>query len=178
MNRRHFLGLALATAVSPALAKKQSSQHSQPRILTLRHVHTDEKLRVTYRVGDRYQRDAMQKLNRFLRDYRSGDSTVMDPRLFDILYDIQNRLGNPDGEFEIFSAYRSPSTNAKLRKVSRRVAKHSLHMSGQAIDIRFEKASCRRVRDAALALQQGGVGYYSRSDFVHIDTGEVRRWGA
>lgn len=175
MNRRQFLGLALATAVTPALAKKPTNQ---PRILSLRHLHTDEKIRVTYRVGDRYQRDALQKLNHFLRDHRSGEVTVMDPKLFDLLHDIQHRLGRPEETFEVFSAYRSPATNAKLRKVSSRVAKRSLHMSGQAIDIRLEGTSTRRVRDAAIALRQGGVGFYSRSDFVHLDTGSVRRWGA
>lgn len=175
MNRRHFLGLALSAAVTPALARKQNNE---PRILTLRHLHTDEKLRVTYRVGDRYQRDAMQKLNRFLRDHRSGDTTIMDPRLFDLLHDIQHRVGNPDAEFEVFSAYRSPATNDKLRKVSRRVAKRSLHMTGQAMDIRLDRTATRKVRDAAIALRQGGVGFYARSDFVHLDTGAVRRWGA
>lgn len=175
MNRRQFLGLALSTAVTPAFAKKQSTQ---PRILSLRHRHTDENLRVAYRIGDQYQRDGLQRLNRFLRDYRTGDVTVIDPKLFDLLYDIQRRVGNPDGTFEIFSAYRSPATNASLRKASRRVARHSLHMTGEALDIRLVSTPTRRVRDAAIALGRGGVGFYPKSDFVHVDTGEVRRWGA
>jgi uncharacterized protein YcbK (DUF882 family) len=175
MNRRQFLGLALSTAVTPAFAKKQNNQ---PRILSLRHLHTDEKIRVAYRVGDQYQRDGLQKLNRFLRDYRTGDVTVIDPKLFDLLYDIQRRVGNPDGTFEIFSAYRSAQTNASLRKVSRKVARRSLHMSGKALDIRLESTSTRKVRDSAIALQRGGVGFYPKSDFVHVDTGDVRRWGS
>lgn len=175
MNRRHFLGLALSAAVSPALAKKQNDHQ---RIISLRHLHTDETIKVAYRIGDRYQRDALRKLNHFLRDFRSGDSIAMDPKLFDQLYDIKRRMGHPDGVFEIFSAYRSPKTNAMLRKTSRRVAKHSLHVLGQAVDIRLDGASTRKLRDSALALHRGGVGYYSRSDFVHIDTGTVRRWGA
>jgi len=175
MNRRHFLGLALSAAVSPALAKKQNNK---PRILSLRHLHTDEKIKVAYRVGDRYQRDALRRLNHFLRDFRTGDAVAMDPNLFDLLYDIQHRAGRPDGVFEILSGYRSPKTNAMLRKASRRVAKHSLHMVGQAVDIRLEGASTRRVRDSAVALGRGGVGFYSRSDFIHVDTGDVRRWGA
>jgi len=175
MNRRHFLGLALSAAVSPALATKQNNQ---PRILSFRHLHTDEKIKIAYRVGDRYQRDALHRLNHFLRDFHTGDTTAIDPQLFDLLYDIKRRLGHPDGSFEILSAYRSPGTNAKLRKTSRGVAKRSLHMLGQAVDIRLEGVSTRRVRDSALALHRGGVGYYARSDFLHVDTGTVRRWGA
>jgi uncharacterized protein YcbK (DUF882 family) len=159
----------------PALAKKQNNE---PRILSFHHLHTDEKITVAYRIGDRYQRDALQKLNSFLRDFRTGDVAVIDPKLFDLLYDIDRRLGYPGGSFEIVSAYRSPRTNAMLRKASRRVARNSLHMSGKAIDIRSSGTSTRRVRDSAISLRRGGVGFYPRSDFVHVDTGSVRRWGA
>lgn len=176
MNRRHFLGLALSAAVSPTLAAK--NDNNTPRILSLRHLHTDEELRVAYRIGDHYQRDALERLNHFLRDHRCEETTVMDPRLFDLLHDIQQRTGNPEGTFEIFSAYRSPSTNAQLRRVSRRVAKHSLHMSGKALDIRLCGSSTRTVRDCAIAMRRGGVGYYPRSGFVHVDTGDFRTWRA
>jgi uncharacterized protein YcbK (DUF882 family) len=175
MNRRHFLGLALSAVATPALARKRNDQQ---RILSLRHLHTDEKIRVTYRIGDRYQRDALHKLNNFLRDFRTGDTAVMDPKLFDLLYDIDRRIGHHDGSFEILSAYRSPRTNAMLRKTSRGVARNSLHMSGKALDIRCSGTSTRRIRDSAVSLGRGGVGFYSRSDFVHVDTGSVRRWGA
>jgi len=176
MNRRHFLGLALTAAATPAFAKRKNDK--KPRILTLQHLHTDEKLRVVYRVGEHYQRDALQKLNKLLRDHRTNDTTAIDPKLFDLLYDIQVRTGHPDGEFEIFSAYRSPKTNAMLRRTSRRVAKRSLHMTGQAVDIRLCGCSNRKVREAALALSKGGVGYYPRSSFIHVDTGPVRSWRA
>lgn len=175
MNRRIFLGLALSAAATPVLARKQNNK---PRILSFRHLHTDEKIKVTYRVDDRYQRDALDKLNHFLRDFRTSDIAMIDPKLFDLLYDINRRLGRPDGSFEIVSAYRSPRTNAMLRKTSRRVARNSLHMSGKALDIRFSSASTARIRDAAISLRRGGVGFYPRSDFVHVDTGSVRRWGA
>jgi uncharacterized protein YcbK (DUF882 family) len=175
MKRRHFLGLALSAAVSPALAKKQNNQ---PRILSLRHLHTDEKIKVVYRIGDRYQRDALQKLNHFLRDFRTGDTIAIDPKLFDLLYDINRRTGRYDGVFEVLSAYRSPTTNAMLRRTSRRVAKRSLHLLGQAVDVRLEGTSARKVRDSAIDLGRGGVGFYSRSGFVHLDTGSVRRWNA
>lgn len=175
MNRRQFLGLALSAAVAPALA---GNRNNPPRILSLRHLHTDEKIQVAYRIGDRYQRDALHKLNEFLRDYRTGETAMMDPRLFDLLFDISQGLGSDAGAFEILSGYRSPTTNAELCKSSGRVARHSLHMSGQAADIRLASTATRRVRDAAIALSRGGVGFYPRSDFVHVDTGEVRRWGA
>ena len=173
MNRRYFLGLALSAAATPVLAKRTNRR---ARILSFRHLHTEEKIHVAYRIGDHYQRDALHKLNTFLRDFRTGDSAVMDPKLFDLLYDIKRRVG--DGVFEIVSAYRSPLTNAMLRKTSRGVARNSLHMRGQALDIRFSDVSTRRIRDSAVSLRRGGVGFYPRSDFVHVDTGSVRRWGA
>lgn len=179
MNRRYFIGLALSAAAMPApITALASKQDDAPRILSLHHLHTNEKIRIAYRIGDRYQRDALRKLNLFLRDFRTGDVAVIDPKLFDMLYDIERRLGFAGGSFEILSAYRSPKTNDMLRKASRGVARNSLHMSGKALDIRFSDASTRRIRDCALSLSRGGVGFYSRSDFVHIDTGAVRRWGA
>ena len=176
MNRRHFLGLALSAVTVPAFAN--STKNDQSRILSLRHLHTDEKIRVAYRVGDHYQRDALERLNNFLRDHRSGDVTAIDPRLFDLLHDLQVRTGHPDAEFEIFSAYRSPKTNAMLRRTSGRVARRSLHMSGKALDIRLTGCSNRKLRDSAMALSRGGVGYYPRSSFLHVDTGQVRSWRA
>lgn len=175
MNRRHFLGLALSAVAISAQAKKQSNK---PRFLSLHHLHTEKKIKVAYRIGDRYQRDALRKLNHFLSDFRTGDVAAIDPKLFDLLYDIDRRLGRPGGSIEILSAYRSPQTNAMLRKTSRGVARTSLHMSGKAVDIRFSRASTRQIRDSAIALGRGGVGFYSRSDFVHVDTGTIRRWGA
>jgi uncharacterized protein YcbK (DUF882 family) len=175
MNRRHFLGLALSAAAAPAIAAK----HNQtPRILSLRHLHTNEQLEVTYRIGDYYQRDALRKLNRLLRDHHGGEITVMDPRLFDLLYDLQKQARKPDAQFEIFCGYRSPSTNAMLRSKSRGVAKRSLHISGKAIDLRLSGCSNSVTRDKAIALARGGVGYYPRSSFVHLDTGPVRTWRA
>ena len=102
----------------------------------------------------------------------------MGPKLFDLLYDVQLRAGHPGSEIEVFSGYRSPRTNAMLRRTSSRVARRSLHMSGKAVDIRVVGCSNHRVRDAAISLERGGVGYYSRSSFVHVDTGPVRSWRA
>ncbi len=175
MNRRYFLGLALSAAAAPAFARKSSER---PRVLSFHHMHTDERLSVTYRIGDRYQRSALQKINEFLRDFRTGETIAIDPQLMDVLYDVKGSLGDVDARYEILSAYRSPHTNSMLRRTSRGVAKNSLHMTGKAIDIRFPDLPTRKIRDAAVALGRGGVGYYPRSDFVHVDTGKVRRWGA
>jgi len=175
MNRRRFLGLALSAAAMPVLAERQSHR---PRILSFHHRHTGEKVKVAYRIGNAYQRDALQTLNDFMRDFRTDDVIALDPKLFDLLYDLNRRLSYPRGPIEILSAYRSPRTNAMLRRTSRRVARNSLHMQGKAVDIRFPGTSARWVRDSAISLNQGGVGFYPRSDFVHVDTGEVRRWVA
>jgi uncharacterized protein YcbK (DUF882 family) len=176
MNRRYFLGAGLAVASAPVWARR--SIDTDVRTLSLHHLHTDERMSVAYRIGDHYQRSALKRLNHFLRDFRTGDETAIDPQLFDLLYDIKQRLGHADGTFEIISGYRSPRTNAMLRRTSSGVARRSLHMTGQAIDVRLTETPTRNIRDAALTLSRGGVGFYSRSDFVHLDTGRVRQWGA
>lgn len=185
MNRRDLLGaglgLGLTVAATPltALARARGEiGGGQPRVLSLQHLHTNERLTLVYRIGDHYQRSALQRLNHFLRDHRTGDATTIDPRLFDLLYDVQRHLGNADGTFQVLSAYRSPRTNAMLRRTSRAVATRSLHLTGQAVDVRLTQTATRNIRDAALDLSRGGVGFYPRSNFVHLDTGRVRRWGA
>jgi len=175
MNRRYFLGLSLSAVAAPALARRPTER---PRALSLHHMHTDERVSLVYRVGDHYKRSALQELNWFLRDFRTGDKVAIDPQLFDLLYDVKASLGDTEARYEILSAYRSPQTNAMLRRTGHRVARNSLHLSGQAIDIRFPDLATREIRDAALALGRGGVGYYPGSDFVHIDTGAVRHWRA
>lgn len=175
MNRRIFLGAALAVASTPSFARRTLNQ---TRVLSFHHLHTEERLTLTYRKGEHYQRSALARLDHLLRDFRTGDSTAIDPKLFDLLFDVKQALGHDDAVFEIVSGYRSPKTNAMLRRTSGGVAKRSLHMSGKAIDIRLSDMPTRSVRDAALRLARGGVGYYSRSDFLHLDTGNVRQWGA
>lgn len=182
MKRRYFLGAALCAAATPAAAfsfwtRRAPAPAERPRVLSFRHLHTDEVVTLTYRIGDTYQPSALQRLNHLFRDYRTGEVRTIDPRLFDLLYDLKVYLGDPDARFDIISAYRSPATNAQLRKTSRGVARNSLHLRGQAVDVRLPDLSTRRLCEAALALGRGGVGYYRRSDFVHLDTGEVRSWG-
>lgn len=175
MNRRYFLGAALTVAATPAFARVPTER---PRALSLHHMHTDERISLVYRVGDRYQRSALAKLSDFLRDFRTGEAVPIDPQLFDILYDVKANLGDTEARYEVLSAYRSPQTNEMLRRMSHGVARNSMHMYGQAMDIRFPDLPTHNVRDAALAVGRGGVGYYPSADFVHVDTGKVRRWGA
>lgn len=177
MNRRHFLGALMSTTLAPS-AFARPREPDKKYHLALRHTHTDEHLELIYRIGSQYQLGAIKKLNYFLRDYRTDEIAVIDPALFDMLYLLRHRVRNFDTPFEIVSAYRSEETNEELRRASSGVAKNSLHMRGQALDIRLRRTRTSTLRDAAIGLQQGGVGYYRRSNFVHIDTGEIRRWGA
>jgi uncharacterized protein YcbK (DUF882 family) len=145
-----------------------------PRSLSLYHTHTDERLSVVYFEQGRYRPDALTALNQLLRDFRSGDSCEIDAALFDQLAALSVACG--PGTFEVISGFRSPATNDLLRSRSSGVAKGSLHMQGRAIDVRLSGCDTSRLRDAAVAMRLGGVGYYARSDFVHLDTGRVRTW--
>jgi uncharacterized protein YcbK (DUF882 family) len=140
------------------------------------HTHTGESLNITYRHGDSYDPDALARLNQFLRDHRTGDVRPYDPRVFDLLHDLLVSLGHPDAQINVVCGYRTPWSNEYLRTHGHGVALHSLHMQAMAIDIRVPGVSTAALRDAALALHRGGVGYYASSDFVHVDVGRVRRW--
>lgn len=144
--------------------------------LRLYHLHTGESLDVVYRVGTHYIPEAIEKLDRFLRDHRTGTVTTYDPREFDLLHSLMVKLGRPDGEIDIVCGYRTPWSNNFLRTHTSGVARHSQHMLGKAIDIRVPGMTTAEVRDAALSLHDGGVGYYPESHFVHVDVGPVRRW--
>jgi uncharacterized protein YcbK (DUF882 family) len=142
------------------------------------HTHTGERLDVVYRRGDQYIPEALNELDHFLRDHRTGDVRHFDPRLFDLLYDLTASLGDSGGEIDVICGYRTPWSNEFLRTRSPHtgVAEHSLHMQAEAIDIRLPGIPTSELRDAALRLQRGGVGYYRSSDFVHVDVGPVRHW--
>ena len=146
-----------------------------PRSLTLVNVNTTETLTVTYWSDGAYRRDALNQLNRFLRDSQNNAQTEMDPLLFDVLWHTMQLTGF-GGSVEVLSAYRSPTTNAWLASVSRGVARDSQHMNGNAMDIRFVGVPVFKIRQAARSLQMGGVGFYPRSGFVHLDTGPIRYW--
>jgi uncharacterized protein YcbK (DUF882 family) len=140
------------------------------------HIHTGERLTVVYRDGEGYETESLARLNRYLRDHRTGDIHEYDPRVFDLLHDLMSALGNPDLEIDVVCGYRTPWSNEFLRTHGHGVARHSLHMQAMAIDIRVPGIPTAQLRDAALALHRGGVGYYATSDFVHVDVGRVRRW--
>ena len=145
------------------------------RSLSFYHTHTHKTLEITYATGGEYVDSALEEINDFLADFRTGDVIVIDPKLLDLIYDVRTSLGS-DGTFEVISAYRSPATNKMLRDAGRGVAKKSQHLLGKAIDVRIRNVDSRDLRDAALQMQRGGVGFYAKSNFVHIDTGRVRRW--
>jgi uncharacterized protein YcbK (DUF882 family) len=145
------------------------------RSLTLLNVNSQETLTVTYWSDGAYRRDALNQLNHFLHDSKTNEQTEMDPLLFDVLWHTMNLCGF-GGTVEVLSAYRSPMTNALLASVSRGVARDSQHMNGNAMDIRFPGVPVFKIRQAARSLQLGGVGFYPRSGFVHLDTGPIRYW--
>ncbi len=146
-----------------------------PRTLSFFHMHTHESITVTYKRDGAYVPGALARLNHFLRDDRTGTEVNMDPQLFDILWLVRRRLGST-APYHVVSAYRSPSTNAWLVSYTSGVASDSRHMRGQAIDVMLPGRTPAQVRGAGLALGMGGVGYYPRTGFVHLDTGPVRRW--
>jgi uncharacterized protein YcbK (DUF882 family) len=144
--------------------------------LQLRHIHTGESLDVVYRRGDSYLPKALSQLDHHLRDHFTGDEDRIDVRLFDLLADLSEAVGHPGGPMEVICGYRTPGTNAQLRLHSSGVAEHSLHMQGMAVDIRMPGIKISVLRNAALALRRGGVGYYPNSGFIHVDVGRVRSW--
>src|SRR5258708_3025317 len=148
---------------------------NSPGRISLLNVNNQETLTVTYWSDGAYHRDALNKLNHFLRDSQNNAETEMDPLLFDVLWHTMNICGY-GGSVEVLSAYRSPTTNAWLASVSRGVARDSQHMNGHAMDIRFPGVPVFKIRQAARSLQMGGVGFYPRSGFVHLDTGPLRYW--
>lgn len=162
---------------TPAVATTNATTDALPEYrLRLYHTHTDEHIDIVYKKGDTYVPEALEQLDYFLRDSRNGTVRPFDPRLFDLLNELTASVGRPDAEINVVCGYRTPETNRALRRRSRRVAKHSLHMQAMAIDIRIPGITTKELRNAALDLHEGGVGYYRRKAFVHVDVGPVRKW--
>lgn len=161
----------LAAAGAPADKKTGEGE----RELTFYHTHTGKRLQVVYARDGEYLDSALAEIGAFLADFRTGDSHPIDPALLDLIFELRGTLGGR-GTFEVISAYRSPQTNEMLRNGSSGVAKNSLHLVGKAIDVRLTGVELVELRDSAIAMQRGGVGYYPASGFVHLDTGRVRRW--
>ena len=170
-------GASSAVSSSPAVGASASrNAHPKQYRLDLYELHTGERLDIVYRVGNHYLPGAVAKLDYLLRDYRTGKVKDYDLHEFDLLHDLMARLGRPNGEIDIVCGYRTPQTNHWLRVHTSGVAKHSEHMQAKAIDIRVPGVPTAEVRNAALAMHRGGVGYYARSNFVHVDVGPVRHW--
>ena len=171
------LGLASLLLLVGAGSVHDATALNETRTLTFHHTHSDEDLTVTFKRDGRYDEEALKQLNHYLRDWRSQDQTVMDRHLFDILWEVYRDV---DGKkpIQIISSYRSPATNAMLRRRSSGVARFSQHMLGHAMDFFIPDVALEQIRFAGLRLQRGGVGFYptSGSPFVHLDTGSIRHW--
>jgi uncharacterized protein YcbK (DUF882 family) len=163
-------------AAPPPAASPGSPPVLREYRLRLHHTHTGERIDVVYRRGDSYVPAALAQLSRHLRDHVSGEIMDIDPSLFDLLADLADLAGRPGETIEVICGYRSKATNDWLRQHSSGIASQSLHMQGLAIDIRMPGVKTSALRDAALSLQRGGVGYYPDSDFIHVDVGPVRHW--
>jgi uncharacterized protein YcbK (DUF882 family) len=145
------------------------------KTVALYNTHTGESVNAVYWVKGAYLPEALSAVDRVLRDHRTDEIKPIDPQLLDLLHSISEEL-QCSYPFSIISAYRSPTTNAYLRFISRRVAEHSLHMDGKAVDLRLPGWGSYTVKRVAVDLRMGGVGYYPRSDFVHVDVGPIRYW--
>lgn len=173
-DRRRFLAV-VAGGVIAGRARVRARAAPPTRALAFRHLHTGEALAVEYARGQDYWPDALAAIDQLLRDFRTGDVHRIDPRLLDLLHTLSGTI-ETRARFEVISGFRSPTTNAALRQKSEGVAARSLHMVGQAIDIRVPGVRLPALHAAALDLGAGGVGYYPVSNFVHVDTGRIRRW--
>jgi uncharacterized protein YcbK (DUF882 family) len=176
-NRYPVIPVILALLLTSLAPVSQGNLVSDERQLSFYHTHTGKRLDVVYSRDGSYVPSALEEINHFLFDFRTGDAVEMDPELLDLIYDVRTELGSSN-PFHVVSAYRSPKTNEMLRGKNQNsgVAKNSQHLLGKAIDVRLEGVKTAALRDQALALKRGGVGYYEESDFVHLDTGRVRRW--
>lgn len=178
LSRRRFLTRSSMAAVGALLlpsTKSVASMLSTERTLSFHNVHTDEELTIRCCPEKDYDRETRLRFSSLLRDHHADEVREMDPGLIDIFFALSAFTGS-SGTFKILSGYRSPETNGWLRRFSHGVAEHSMHIEGKAVDIRMDDVSIREIRQAGMALAMGGVGYYPRSNFVHLDTGRIRHW--
>jgi uncharacterized protein YcbK (DUF882 family) len=177
LSRRRFtFGLAAPLALALiGLPARQAEAARRERSLLLHHLHTGETLKAVYFADGRYLKEGLRAITHHLRDWRVDQTRPIDPELLDLVWAVWQRLES-SAPVHVVCGYRSPATNALLRRRSHGVARNSLHLRGMAIDLRVPDRSLRTLRSAALSLKGGGVGYYPRSDFVHVDSGSVRSW--
>lgn len=170
-----LLGICAASCVA-ALPGSPRAKRAPTYRLRMYETHTHERIDIVYRRGHHYVPSALVKLDYFLRDHRTGAVRAYNPKVFDLLEQLATAVGHPNGEIDVICGYRSPPTNHYLRVHTAGVARHSLHMLAEAIDIRMPGVNTEQLRETALELHEGGVGYYPRSNFVHVDVGRVRQW--
>jgi uncharacterized protein YcbK (DUF882 family) len=187
LSRRRLCVSALAAAAASLLPKplqasleklaRESAGEGDVRTLAFHNTHTNEKLDAPYWIAGRYQESGLTAIDWILRDHRTGDVTRIDPKLLDLLHVLKEQAAGPESPavYEIISGYRSPHSNEMLRTRSGAVARHSLHLKGMAADVRLTGVPLTRLREAALDMKKGGVGYYT-DQFLHVDTGRVRSW--
>ena len=178
-NRRDFLkwgSAALIGGFMPLSDLSAAIRKLDPdRRLALFNTHTGEELCIAYYSAGSYNAEALAQIDQILRDHRTDEIKPIDPQLLDLLYTVSSRI-RPCEPFHVISGYRSAATNERLRRIGRGVARNSLHTQGQAIDVRLPGYSTGRLRDVCVKLKAGGVGYYPKSNFVHLDIGRVRFW--
>jgi uncharacterized protein YcbK (DUF882 family) len=177
LSRRILLrnGAALAGLSLTGLARPLRAAESDSRRIAFTNLHTGEHLDTEYYRQGEYLNEALQQIEKVLRDFRNGETHAMDPKLMDYLVDVAAKVGAKPA-FSVISGYRSPETNEQLHEKSSGVSQHSLHMQGRAIDVRITGVDCATLAASALELKRGGVGYYRASNFVHLDTGAFRTW--
>lgn len=187
LNRRKFLKCSVAVATASSFPQliyanttgtsviATSAEATSERTLEFINLHTDETLHSCYWSNGDYDPNSLNEINHILRDHRANEAYEMDASLIDLLHTLHQMTGSK-APFHIISGYRSPQTNEKLRKQTNGVAKRSLHMQGKAIDVRLPDVELVRLRDAAISLKAGGVGYYAKSNFIHLDVGKPRNW--
>ena len=179
LNRRRFLFYGTVTTANclfpaPILAAVDRILTPEKN-LSFYNTHTQESLDICFYRQGHYRNKALTQINYILRDHRTDEIKPIDTRLLDLIHALSTKLQNRS-PFHVISGYRSPTSNAKLRRKSKNVAASSLHMKGKAIDLRMPGCPTRRLRKIAVNLRKGGVGYYQRSDFIHVDVGRVRHW--
>ena len=174
-TRRRFLAYSLGVASAVVARPSIVLAHAKERSIALYNAHTDESVKTVYWANGDYVSDGLVEISQLLRDYRTEDVIPFDPRLIDFLYGLRRKLGTRRPYF-VVSGYRSPITNEILRKHNRGVAKNSYHMRGMAVDVYMPRVALKTLRRAALSLRAGGVGYYPKTGFIHLDSGRVRSW--
>ncbi len=174
-DRRQFLTFSSAAATAALACPALARAHGRDRAIAFYNLHTGESLRTVYRVAGHYVADGLREINHALRDFRTGEVRPIDPKLIDLLHRLHGLLGSSE-PYHLVSGYRSPKTNAMLRRRGAGVARRSYHMRGMAVDVALPDIRLAGLHRAALSLRAGGVGYYPDAGFVHVDTGRVRAW--